>query len=167
MNHYQTLGVPSDATAEEIKAAFRSKAHSLHPDRNRGNRAAEAAFRAVTEAYEVLKDPSRRSAYDRQLGFGKAPAGRATPAPAANGGRGSALDAKVLSAQWARMEQVEKVETRRRALIAALSIGTCCAAATFAASNLVTGRLLLQLAVSAMIGLVLGLIGYREFMAGR
>ncbi len=61
--YYARLGVPSSATQEAIKRAFRRLAKELHPDRNRGSEA-RVGFQALTEAYETLSDPKARSAYD-------------------------------------------------------------------------------------------------------
>lgn len=65
-DYYKTLGVASDAKPDEIKRAFRKLARKYHPDVN-SSPEAEARFKDVNEAYEVLKDPERRAAYD-QLG---------------------------------------------------------------------------------------------------
>ncbi|PTX53834.1 curved DNA-binding protein [Litoreibacter ponti] len=65
-DYYKVLGVARDAGADEIKKAFRKAARKYHPDINAGPEA-EAKFKDVNEAYEVLKDPERRAAYD-QLG---------------------------------------------------------------------------------------------------
>ena len=62
---YATLGVARDATPEEIKKAYRKKALECHPDRNQGDPKAEAQFKLVSEAYEVLSDDSRRRLYDQ------------------------------------------------------------------------------------------------------
>lgn len=62
---YQTLGVSRDASADEIKKAYRKLAMQYHPDRNEGSKQAEERFKEVSEAYDVLNDPQKRSAYDR------------------------------------------------------------------------------------------------------
>lgn len=64
-DYYNTLGVARDANPEEIKKAYRKKALECHPDRNQGNPKAEAQFKLVSEAYEVLSDENRRRTYDQ------------------------------------------------------------------------------------------------------
>jgi molecular chaperone DnaJ len=62
---YEILGLPQNATPEEIKKAYRQMALKYHPDRNPGNKAAEEKFKEAAEAYSVLIDPEKRSVYDR------------------------------------------------------------------------------------------------------
>jgi len=64
-DYYQLLGVPRTADTEEIKKAYRQLALQFHPDRNQGSKEAEERFKEITQAYEVLRDPDKRAAYDR------------------------------------------------------------------------------------------------------
>jgi len=63
--YYKTLEVERTASDGEIKSAFRKQAMQFHPDRNPNDNAAEHRFKEINEAYEVLKDPDKRAAYDR------------------------------------------------------------------------------------------------------
>ena len=64
-DYYETLEVAKGATVEEIKKSYRRLAMKYHPDRNQGNAEAEAKFKEINEAYEILKDDQKRAAYDR------------------------------------------------------------------------------------------------------
>lgn len=64
-DYYAILGVPRDATAEDIKKAFRKLARKHHPDVAKDKKAAEEKFKEINEAYEVLGDPEKRGKYDR------------------------------------------------------------------------------------------------------
>lgn len=64
-DYYETLGVSRDVDEKALKSAFRKQAMKYHPDRNPGDAAAEAKFKELGEAYEALKDPQKRAAYDR------------------------------------------------------------------------------------------------------
>jgi curved DNA-binding protein len=78
-DYYATLGVAKDASAEEIKRAFRKLAMQYHPDKAKGDKkAAEEKFKEINEAYEVLGDPEKRKKYD-QLGAGWQQYGGAPP----------------------------------------------------------------------------------------
>lgn len=77
-DYYEVLGVSKDASADEIKKAFRRKAVELHPDKQGGD---EVKFKEVNEAYEVLKDAQKRQRYDQ---FGHAGVGGASGGPGGN-----------------------------------------------------------------------------------
>lgn len=64
-DYYELLGVDRSADPEEIKKAYRKLALKYHPDRNDGDKKSEERFKEVTEAYETLRDPQKRSIYDR------------------------------------------------------------------------------------------------------
>ncbi|QND54063.1 molecular chaperone DnaJ [Phyllobacterium sp. 628] len=64
-DYYETLGVARGADEKELKSAFRKLAMQYHPDKNPGDETAEHRFKEIGEAYETLKDPNKRAAYDR------------------------------------------------------------------------------------------------------
>ncbi|MBM3580302.1 MAG: molecular chaperone DnaJ, partial [Alphaproteobacteria bacterium] len=64
-DYYEILGIGKKASSDEIKKSYRKLAMQYHPDRNPGNKEAEAKFKEATEAYEVLKDDQKRAAYDQ------------------------------------------------------------------------------------------------------
>jgi molecular chaperone DnaJ len=64
-DYYEVLGLSKGASADEIKKGYRNKAKELHPDRNTSDPSAESKFKEANEAYDVLKDPERKAAYDR------------------------------------------------------------------------------------------------------
>ncbi len=80
-DYYKILGVSPDASADDIKKAYRKLALETHPDRNPNDRHAEERFKKISEAYGVLIDPNKRSQYDqyRNLGFQQRPNGTAGP----------------------------------------------------------------------------------------
>ena len=65
MTIYDVLGVGRSASEADLKNAFRQMAKQYHPDRNPGDKTAEARFKEVNEAYEVLRDPQKKAAYDQ------------------------------------------------------------------------------------------------------
>src|SRR5580765_3216163 len=64
-NPYETLGVAKNASADEIKKAYRKLARQYHPDKNPGDAAAEERFKEVQNAYDLLSEPQKREQYDR------------------------------------------------------------------------------------------------------
>ena len=91
-DYYTTLGCVRDASPEDLKKAYRKLAMQHHPDRNPGDKGAEAKFKELNEAYDVLKDEQKRGAYDR---FGHAAfeqGGGAQPGGFGGGGLGDIFD---------------------------------------------------------------------------
>ena len=91
-DYYATLGVARDAGADDLKKAYRKMAMQYHPDRNPNDKVAEAKFKEVNEAYDVLKDGQKRGAYDR---FGHAAFENGGGGPGAagfSGGMGDIFD---------------------------------------------------------------------------
>lgn len=81
MTHYETLGVAPDASAEQLHRAYLRQARQFHPDRHQAEGATAAAdaeerMRRVNEAWQVLRDPARRAAYDRHLAAPRGEGGR-------------------------------------------------------------------------------------------
>ncbi len=70
-NYYLILGVPKDASADEIKKAYRRLARQLHPDVNPGDKSAEDRFKDINEAYDILSDLDKRAQYDQFSKFWK------------------------------------------------------------------------------------------------
>nr|MDT0663979.1 DnaJ domain-containing protein [Micromonospora sp. DSM 115978] len=96
-DYYAALGVPKDASAADIKKAYRRLARELHPDKNPGDAKAEARFKEISEAYDVLSDESRRREYDEARALfasgaypgGHGPSGGYGPAGAGYGSTGT------------------------------------------------------------------------------
>jgi curved DNA-binding protein CbpA len=82
---YQLLGVPREASHQEIALAWRHRARDEHPDARPGDADAPGRFRALAGAWQVLGDPARRAAYDRLLARERPPAARVTVRPAGPG----------------------------------------------------------------------------------
>jgi len=82
-DYYEVLGVPRDASPEDIKKAYRQLAVKHHPDKNPGDKQSEERFKEVAEAYEVLSDPEKRAQFDR---FGRK--GSAAPGGGFEGAQG-------------------------------------------------------------------------------
>ena len=86
-DYYKILGVPKDADAATIKKAYRKLAKDLHPDANAGDKKIEEKFKAVSEAYDVVSDPTRRAEYDDAQRYGAGgPMGGARRGPGSPGG---------------------------------------------------------------------------------
>src|SRR5882672_1130296 len=86
-DYYEVLGIDKGASADEIKKAFRRAAIQYHPDKEGGN---EEKFKEVNEAYEILKDPSKRQRYDQfgHAGVGSSAASDGNPYGGGFGGAG-------------------------------------------------------------------------------
>src|SRR5256885_475941 len=80
-NYYKILELPHNASPMDIKKAYRQLAMKYHPDKNSGNQLAEAHFREIQEAYQVLSNPERRSAYNQQRWYRQSTRKHSTPEP--------------------------------------------------------------------------------------
>ncbi len=92
---YEVLGVPKNASDEEIKKAYRKLAMKYHPDRNQGDAAkeAEVKFKEAKEAYEMLSDPQKKAAYDQYGHAGVDPNMRGGPGGPGGEGYGGFAEA--------------------------------------------------------------------------
>src|SRR3989338_242531 len=84
-DYYDVLGVSRNASADELKKAYRSLAKKLHPDQNPGDKEAEQRFKELNEAYDALKDEQSRAAYD-QFGHAAFDGGMGGRGPGGMGG---------------------------------------------------------------------------------
>src|SRR5689334_16275362 len=92
-DYYSVLGVPRDASEEDIKKAFRKLARQHHPDVAKDKKTAEERFKEINEAYEVLRDPTKRRKYD-EFGQHWEHAEEAPAGPWAGASRGPAGEAQ-------------------------------------------------------------------------
>src|SRR5262245_9030188 len=103
-DYYEVLGVKRDASEADIKRAYRKLARETHPDRNPGDKGAEARFKEVQEAYDVLSDKAKREQYDRFGHAGPRPGGMGGEGPFGWGGGGGVnLDPEDLASIFEQM----------------------------------------------------------------
>lgn len=115
-NYYSILGVARDASAQDIKSAYRRLARELHPDKNAGDTKAAERFKEITRAHNVLGDPQKRRDYDSQMklqnNFGQSTAAAPPHRPAAD----PAADARVEEVMQRMRETAARMqEDNRRA----------------------------------------------------
>ena len=94
-DYYAALGVPKNADPDAIKKAYRKLAVEFHPDKNKGDAAAEERFKEISEAHSVLSDPARRAEYD-EVRATSASGGYRAPNGGAGGFRGEGVDHDIL-----------------------------------------------------------------------
>ena len=88
-DYYAVLGVPKNASAAEVKKAYRKLAQQHHPDTKQGDPDAEARFKEISAAYDVLGDPEKRTSYDRVREMGASGFGPGFGAPGSGGAGGA------------------------------------------------------------------------------
>ena len=116
-DYYATLGVAREAGAEDLKKAYRKLAMQYHPDRNPGDKKAEAKFKEINEAYDILKDDQKRAAYDRyghaafEQGGGGGFAAASTSRPAAAWATSST---RCSASSWAAPRWCRRPQPRRQ-----------------------------------------------------
>jgi DnaJ-class molecular chaperone len=133
---YSILGVKRDAGADEIKAAWRTKAKSVHPDQNREDPNAHNRFAEMGRAYEVLKDPAKRSRYDQQRSKVEALEREQTIMQQRNAAREAAEKAKIAKANAERiMAELAQAEAEKAKAEAAAAQAAKAAQARAAQAN--------------------------------
>jgi len=111
---YSVLGVKRDAGADEIKAAWRTKAKSVHPDQNRDDPSATDRFAEIGQAYDVLKDPSKRTRYDQLKSHADAKQREQTIMQQREAAREAAIRAKAAKANAERvMAELARAEAEK------------------------------------------------------
>lgn len=105
LDYYEALELDRNATAEEIKRAYRKQALKYHPDKNQNNPEAEARFKQVNEAYQVLSDEKKRAVYDRY--------GKAGPSRIRATIFGKAIRAKQVSIRFTTIPALQTAPTHR------------------------------------------------------
>lgn len=112
-NYYEILGVDSEASLADLKAAYRKLARRYHPDLNPGNKAAEERFKDIVEAYDVLGDEEQRSQYDELSPWGKGKKGKKKVA--SSNRNGTAPPRREPTASYSRRSSASSsTQTRRR-----------------------------------------------------